>query len=186
MFKRAMKSNHWMAIGLEKWNELENMEITPQILKKMRKLKDQMASDSEDDDASDNFSDGDLDAADVDSEASSSNSIEEEDAVVEEQEGESDDSSEPKEPVGNFVFCPICPGRKFLTQKDADDHMKSTKHVKREKAIAASQPLQVDSSIVVKEKKKKEEKSKIEPSTPSGKLNRKARRANLKDTRNRQ
>jgi hypothetical protein len=171
MFKRAIKANHWMAIGLDKWNELENMEIPIGLVRKMRKLRD-LASDSEDEgdsnsDVTESLSQGDvedLEHADEDSLA---------DSIIEEAEAPEDSEDEERKESDSFTLCPICPGRKFLTKKDEEQHMNSAKHLKRlrskdnGRAEVAPEP-RVKKAKVVKIAK-----------TVS---NRKSRRAHLVDT----
>lgn len=133
MFKRAISSHHWMAIGLEKWNELENMEITPELIKKMRKLKNNTGDSDEDDD--DNEADEDQTREqvcdDVPLDDSPLNSI-----VADSLPSVSDvDAESEHDALDTFEYCPICPGKKFLTEKDAEEHLKSAKHLKKESAL---------------------------------------------------
>jgi hypothetical protein len=183
MFKRAMKSNHWMAIGLEKWNELESMEISPAILKKMRKLRDSTGSDSEDEHSEsesslESVSDSEEAPGDLGSSsyAPSANHTQEEESV-----DESEDEEEEEKTSGGFEFCPICPGRKFLTEKDMECHMQSAKHLKRERALSL---IETPATAVSKAADSKLDiPTKVESNTPV-KLNRRARRAHLEDSRN--
>jgi hypothetical protein len=122
-----------MAIGLEKWNELENMEITPELIKKMRKLKNN-TGDSDDDDEdneADEVQSREQESGDVPPKDSPANSIEA-DSVASESDvdAESEDDA-----LDSFEYCPICPGKKFLTERDAEEHRKSAKHMKRESAL---------------------------------------------------
>ena len=182
MFKRAIKSNHWMAIGLEKWNDIENMEITPEMIKKMRKYQ-RASSDSEDEDenpSSDQESVGTPEAA------IHSDSNEPEDSASErspEAEEEASASSESEEDHGNFEFCPICPGRKFLTEKDAEAHRNSAKHQKRERALENANKPQEEVAVKESTKKEKKPKSEPKPAVLPAPNNRKARRAQLADSR---
>ena len=182
MFKRAMKSNHWMAIGLEKWNDIENMEITPAMIKKMRKYQ-HAGSDSEDDEQSQSSdqesvgtpeADHDDESAERDAQSGSEEDASEEDLESDGSEGEDH---------GGFRFCPICPGRKFLTDRDEEAHKKSARHLKREKALANPEPAAKPASA--KETVKKE-MVKPEPKQAPAANNRKARRAQLADSRSSQ
>ena len=180
MFKRAMRSNHWMAIGLEKWNELEELEITPEIIKKMRKLKNDMGNsdDSDMDDEDISVSSVSVDGDDCSEQSAQSGSGDEVGEAEDVSEGEEESEGSEAEHHA-FEFCPICPGVKFLTEKDAEAHRNGAKHKKREARQSAA-PVETPT---LKEKKPL---AKQEKSLPQAKSNRKARRANLVDTRSSQ
>lgn len=133
MFKRALSSHHWMAIGLEKWNELENMEITPELIKKMRKLKNNTGDSDEDDEdnEADEVQSREQVCDDVPPNDSSSNSIGA-DSVA---SGSDVDAEIEDDALDSFEYCPICPGKKFLTEKDAEEHRNSAKHLQRGSAL---------------------------------------------------
>jgi hypothetical protein len=180
MFKRAIQTNHWMAIGLEKWNELENLEITPELVRKMRKIK-YHNSDSEEDEVEPDL-DSDAENDDIQSNDESEDEVVDSDGdsaenadSVESKEGDSAESEEEAPPKSSFSFCPICPGKKFLTDADQESHMKSAKHMKRE-AQSVATPEAVLPSVKAKKPK---EKTKTERAEPAPKNNRKARRAHL-------
>lgn len=172
MFKRALEANHWMAIGLNSWNELENRDIPLSRVRKMRLLGKK----------SNNASDDESDESEVSSQVS----------VVEEQFSEADDNKSSASEAasdsgdeGTFVYCDVCPDRKFLTGKDIEDHLKSKMHMKR----LASQskegfvaPMACQTPIPKPRKAAKKEVGRNELQ-PSEKSNRKARRAGIADTR---
>ena len=184
MFKRAIKANHWMAIGLDKWNELENMEIPLSLVRKMRKLRD-TASDSDEESNStsevDQLSESE---SEIDEGLSNSSQDEEEksDHVVEEETSEHVDEEVATEetPVKEspFTFCQLCPGRKFLTKHDEEKHMSCAKHLKR---LEGSKNISKD-MVSPKEKPvrpvKKQKTEKVKAVS-----NRKSRRAHLADSR---
>ena len=164
MFKRALEAKHWMAIGLDSWNEMENQDIPATRVRKMRLVeKKSRANPDEESDASD----------------SASIMSEEEIAPVVPDVSVSSSESE-ADGAGNFVFCEVCPGRKFLTGKDIESHMKSKHHLKKMAALEKCPvvtPIREEKSI--KKSRKEEPKDKIAPSVS----NRKARRALVQDTR---
>ena len=55
MFKRALKTNHWMVLGLDRWNELENMEISLETIRKMRREARLAKESGSDEDSSDDL-----------------------------------------------------------------------------------------------------------------------------------
>jgi hypothetical protein len=179
MFKRALQAHHWMAIGLEKWNELENMEITETHIKRMRKIK----GGSEDSDDDQEFT---SDAEGSQSAQSSSNKADPEVCTTDDSEFEEgpieevgDEQLEKELVSGSFVLCPICPNRKFLTENEMNDHLKSKGHLKKERAL--SEPCEV--RVVVPQRPKKDKGTKpVKDQKPQSKNNRKARRANLART----
>lgn len=167
MFKRALQTNHWMAIGLDKWNEIENMEITPELIRKMRKLKHR-GSDSE---GSDEEIETESEACEIEQLAEQeSDGASEQSEVESEASAESEESDE--EPAKSaFSFCPICPDKKFLTEADQEDHMKSAKHLKRESQLNHTP------EVVTPAAKAKKEKKPVNKDVTTN--NRKARRAHL-------
>jgi hypothetical protein len=182
MFKRAITSNHWMAIGLDKWNELENMEITPALIKKMRKIRgyETDSDDENEDNSSSSESENEADATQPESES-------EREEISGDERAPSEHSSD-EAGLGSFEMCPICPNKKFLTAKDAEAHMKSEKHLKREKLLetAASPDVRPPSPKSGSKRLLKPTKAKTEEASPVAtpqKLNRKARRAQLADSR---
>jgi hypothetical protein len=179
-----------MAIGLEKWNELEELDITPDIIKKMRKLKNDTGNSDDSDAEDEDISVSSVSVDDDDCASSASDASECSDRSAESGAGvgvdEEENVSEGEEESGDsevehsaFEFCPICPGVKFLTEKDADAHRNGAKHKKRE-ALQSAAPV---ATPTVKEKMAL---PKQEKPLPQAKLNRKARRANLVDTRSSQ
>ena len=184
MFKRALTAHHWMAIGLEKWNEFETMDIPATRVKKMRKIKD---ADTDSDDESDE-SPSDLDQREI---ASADDDLSQSDAEADSDilnaAGSDDNQSdvaaeageeEVKPSLGTFSFCPVCPGRRFLTTKDMEDHTASAKHLKRV-AAAANAP---EAAATVEKKTETSQPKKQKKTEREPKVNRKARRAALART----
>jgi hypothetical protein len=138
MFKRALQSNHWMAIGLDKWNDLENMDLP---------LKKQFRDPQE----------GDLDDA---NEAGSDIVLSGDEEIPTDSDSGSDASGEgldeealPEHVVRaeQFLVCTVCQRKKCLTMSDMEIHLQSKKHfLKLEKlaqrsiAVDPSQPDAVE------------------------------------------
>lgn len=168
-----------MAIGLDKWNDFENMEISESRIKRMRNIK----GGSEDSGDEELFSDIDSVESSVDENVSADGSVDEsaskDDVPV---SGSLDSGQVAKEANGDFVFCPVCPNRKFLTEKDMEDHMKSKKHIKREQALLKTP--EVSTAVPATKKANAEPKKKEKQPKPEGepKMNRRTRRANLART----
>lgn len=156
-----------MAIGLDNWNELENRDIPKTRVKKMRVLekRSKLNPDEDSDDS---------DAASLESEFEEVEALHvEAEHVIEDPVSESESSC-----AGTFVYCDVCRGRKFLTEKDIEDHLKSKAHLKR---VAAQEAIVTPTKLSepVNDKKKKWVKS----VSDKPKMNRKARRAALVDSR---
>jgi len=172
MFKRAVQANHWMAIGLEKWNELENTEIPLEQIRKWRKL--EKGKDIESNDEEEEI----LEGSDNDEvETEELEALSETSDISETVEPESE--SEEGEPNSKIMIqhCDICPGRMFLTEKDMEAHMQSIKHLKRVQAAKGSPETDSPAESKPKEKKSKTTDTK-QKQAPSA-TNRKARRAHL-------
>lgn len=166
MFKRALEANHWMAIGLDNWNELETRDIPSTRVRKMR-LVDKKVKSSRNEDSDES------DSASIISEIDESLL----EPVVDSASAPSDSDTED---FGSFVFCELCPGRKFLTGKDIESHQKSKMHLKREAEAALLAAQNKSEKKVTVEKRKKEKPLPVVTKSVS---NRKARRAGLVDTR---
>jgi hypothetical protein len=170
MFKRAMKSHHWMAIGLDEWNKFEESQITASHVANLRTVERAgLGSDDEDDDelelesyASELEGDELDQTADADSGAESAPSV----------SGESDEEPD----NGTFEFCPVCPGKKFLTDQDRSSHMLSAKHLKQVAKLERPTVAEVTTPSAKKLKVSVEPKPRKQEASAN---NRKARRASL-------
>ena len=168
-----------MAIGMEKWNEIENMDISLSLVRKMRKLRD-ATSDSEGESISGSEVEEMTDSNSDSEYASDTEHVGDppQDIVVEVGDIKSpeEDKKEESAKTSAFTFCPVCPGRKFLTKKDEEDHMKTAKHLKR---------LERPAVLEKEEECSRPKKSKPAPKeTKKEKVsNRKSRRAHLADSR---
>jgi hypothetical protein len=165
MFKRALQTNHWMTIGLDEWNKLENMDISVTKLQKLRKV--ERGEEVDDDEESEHT------ISDEESDDCSEDVPVEEDCESEDEVSSID---------GDRVFlryCEACPGRKFLTEKDFQEHINSKKHQKR--LAKENEPTQSDSkpAITIPTPTKQTESTVSKPTNPN---NRKARRAHLAST----
>lgn len=168
-----------MAIGLDKWNDFENMDISESRIKRMRNIK----GGSEDSGDEELFSDNDSVESSVDEHVSADGSVDESASKNEVSDNVSLESGQNAEEAnGDFVFCPVCPNRKFLTEKDMEDHSKSKKHIKREQTLLNTPD--VSTAVPDTKKAKAEPKKKEMQPKPEGepKMNRKTRRANLART----
>lgn len=157
MFKRALQTNHWMAIGLDEWNKLENMELTPALIKKLRRV--EKGEDVQDDE-------------ELENQSVSGESCQEE-SLGDEEESIDEESSDDEGRV-YLRYCESCPGLKFLTEKDFQEHIKSKRHMKRiaKESSTLDEKPKVDNATP--------EKQQQTPSTPTANPNnRKARRAHL-------
>jgi hypothetical protein len=165
MFKRALQTNHWMAIGLDEWNKLENMDISVSKIQKLRKV--ERGEEVEDDEESEHS------ITDIESGEESENV-----SVDEECESESELSSVDGDRV--FLrYCETCPGRKFLTERDFQEHINSKKHQKRLAKGCEPTESEPKPSITIQTPTKKKETPVQKPVTRN---NRKARRAHLAST----
>lgn len=173
MFKRALRSHHWMAIGLDKWNDIESAEVPFKVVKKLRELekleKQGVDSDDEDDELDEMISEDSSSGneGETDSLVSDGDSIEKDAVDADIVQPESEDESVK---ATTFEYCTVCPGKKFLTLADKEAHMKSSKHLKREK-----QQEQGPEVVTATPSEPKPSRSKQAPSEN----NRKARRAHL-------
>jgi hypothetical protein len=178
MFKRALQANHWMAIGLDKWNELENTEIPLEQIRKWRKLERGKDIEGETQDIEQEtssceekvFSDVQSDISDCES------SVESE---------ESETKQDGSRSGVSVQHCEYCPGKLFLSNSQLEAHLQSEKHLKRVKA--AENPgiptVTPDNNPITVTSEKKERREKIRPVSTN---NRKARRAHLPDSRNKE
>ena len=163
MFKRALQTNHWMAIGLDEWNKLENMEIPQSLIKKYRKVE-----------KGEDVNDDDEEYVELENESvvdSDNESGEEED----EEQGELTSSEEEQHVF--LRYCDTCPGRKFLTEKDFQEHINSKRHQKRTAKEVNTSEDKPAVEIKTPSKQSKDAKKVSQPTEV--KNNRKARRAHL-------
>ena len=170
MFKRALQTNHWMTMGLDEWNKLENMEISQSLIKKYRKVeKGESVDDNEDE--SDNLSNE--SQSDI---VSDNESIEGDES--DQEEVEYDDESSEEEQRVYLRYCESCPGLKFLTEIDFQKHINSKRHQKM--LAKTSEPSKIEPVVEVKTPSKPKTNTKKVSETPStNPNNRKARRAHL-------
>ena len=161
-------------MGLDEWNKLENMEIPQSLIKKYRKVERGEAVD-------DNDEESDPSSNESGSEQVSENESYEEEESADEEEPEEAESSEEEQRV--FLrYCETCPGRKFLTEKDFQEHLNSKRHQK--KLAKTTAPSNTEPEVAVATPSKPKEVPKKPRETSAAKPNnRKARRAHLEKNR---
>lgn len=173
MFKRALQTNHWMAIGLEKWNKIESAEVPFTTVKKLREMEKLGFNSDDEEEVEDDLSNDESFSGsedEIDSELSDEMESVDLEEDQEEETAEPESEAESVKESTSFEFCSVCPGKKFLTEADKEAHMKSAKHLKREKQETAT-------SVTTPSAKhaKPEPRARQAPSEN----NRKARRAHL-------
>jgi len=163
MFKRALQTNHWMAIGLDEWNKLENMEIPQSLIKKYRKVE-----------RGEDVNDDDEDSVELENESV----VDSDNESGEEEEEEQEEAISSEEEQHVFLrYCDTCPGRKFLTEKDFQEHINSKRHQKK---IAKEVNTSEDKPVVEVKTPSKQSKDTKKVAQPTEvKNNRKTRRAHL-------